>query len=482
MEIGIGRSPPRQTLIVGLKMAPENTGFGPSRLPLLGLLATAFFVRLVLAYIIFPDSGEIKDIHWYAQWALALASGGPGHFYAMTDANYPPAYMYVLWLLGMVSKLLASGTNADAVHVAMSLVKIPPMLLDIATGALLYLVAKRWPPNKQTSSRAALSMTAFYVLNPVVLYDSTIWGQTDAAGAFIILVGILALLSWPPEATAAIATVALLIKPQYGVILIPIVSVILFRRHVLSSGVTQAIRNISYWTRPQGPLRVLTACMLSSGIFYILVTPFNLGLRSYIALMASTAREYNLLSVNAFNPWALVGAGGQPPLIAAGIGHCAPDDVPLVGSLTGVEIGSTLLGIAFLVAAIRLLRRSDLQSIVLVSAYLSLCFFIVPTRVHERYVFPAVALTGLLIVEDRRWIWPAVALTIGALINLHAVLSLIGSGNIAALPFGPLFRSPAMIVASITLQTAVLVFSARQLWHTESSAHIANPDAEVSRG
>ena len=439
--------------------------------PLPTLLAVGLLLRLLLAYMILPGSGELGDIRWYSQWALAIASDGPGSLYTATDANYPPGYMYILWAVGAASKAMASAAKMNAVEISFSLVKIPPILLDVATALLLHRIARQWSMQDSSRERLALVAAAIYLFNPVVIYDSTIWGQTDAAGTFIILLGVLALCKGPSELAASIAVVSFLIKPQYGVILIPIVTVILLRRHVAPVGWVNALRSRSHWLSRTGPLRIATSATTVLVVFYALILPFNLTARSFLERMVKTAQEYNLLSVNAFNPWAFVGAGGHPPLLLAGIGHCAPDDVPLVGPLTGVNIGAILLACGFLLGVIRLLSRSDLKSIFLVGAYLSVCFFILPTRVHERYVFPAFAFVSVLAAMDRKWLGATIALSSGSFINLHAVLSYIGSDNLVMLPFGQDFRLPITEGLSVVLQTAVLLFSAWTLREGSQRLH-----------
>jgi hypothetical protein len=182
--------------------------------------------------------------------------------------------------------------------------------------------------------------------------------------------------------------------------------------------------------------------------------------------------------VNAFNLWALLGSGDTPPLAFTGVGTWARDSVPLVGPLRGVTIGSTLLALGFLLGVARLLWRTDLWSIVLVGAYLSMCFFMLPTRVHERYLVTAFAFLPLLAAFDRKWLWATVALTIGLFMNLHGVLTThdYGTANVRSLPLGEFSGSTPGILISISLHTAVFLFAAWSLrpgakrFHTLSHA------------
>ena len=81
-----------------------------------------------------------------------------------------------------------------------------------------------------------MAAAALYLLNPVSIYDSALWGQSDAAGALVLLVGLAALIRGNSEGAAAMAVLAALVKPQFGVVLAPLVAFVLLKRHLLRAG------------------------------------------------------------------------------------------------------------------------------------------------------------------------------------------------------------------------------------------------------
>ena len=444
--------------------------------PLIILLCIGLSVRLLFAYVIFPNAGHLLDIEWYWQWASSLAQAGLGNFYATRlDANYPPAYMYVLWLIGTITQALAAAFDTDVHRLAVWTLKLPPMLLDLGASFLLYCIAQHCCGERAKAERVALTAAALYLFNPVTLDDSAIWGQTDAAGAFVVLLGVFAVLKWPPEISASAAVLAALVKPQFGVIMIPLIGVVLLRRHFVPENNARGFLAKSHWTSGNGPLRILTSIVAAVAVFYVIVVPFNLGFRALLERMGETAGYYKFLSVNAFNPWALVGTQNEPSLIIAGLDNWVPDDVPLVGSITGVAIGTALLIGGFAVGIARLAWRSDWRSIVLVGAYLSLCFFILPTRVHERYVFQTFAFVSILAAFDWRWLWVTVLLAIGSLMNFQAALGVDGSEELVRLPFNGILRSAEGIFISVVLQTAAFLFA---LWSLRPGA-IGSTDSNL---
>ena len=195
----------------------------------------------------------------------------------------------------------------------------------------------------------------------------------------------------------------------------------------------------------------------------MLALPFGMGPLEYLERMFGTAGGYGYLSVNAFNAWALVGSGGTPPL--AGSLAWSDDTVPLLGPLPGVAIGAALLVAGFLWGTVRGAVRDDRWTLLVALTFLAVAFFILPTRVHERYIFPAVALLPLLAVVSGRWAVALLLLSVGAFINLHAILTLplYGTDNVTGLPLGEWFRSGPLVATSALLQTGVGLWAAWQL-------------------
>jgi hypothetical protein len=86
-----------------------------------------------------------------------------------------------------------------------------------------------------------------------------------------------------------------------------------------------------------------------------------------------------------------------------------------------------LLGTALAVVGIGaslwlLRRRRDLVGLLAVSVLVGLAIYYLPTRVHERYLFGAVAFLAPLAVLERRLRWPFVALSLAFFGSLVYVL------------------------------------------------------------
>ena len=405
--------------------------------------------------------------------------GGPGTFYGTAGfADYPPGYLYVLWLIGGLGNVLAPLGNADPTAVTSALIKLPAIFADIAVGLVLFILVRGWRAPRRDADRVALFAAGFYLFNPVTWYDSAIWGQTDAFGALIGLLTVAALIRGNSEGASALAVIAALIKPQFGIVLLPLVGIVLLRRHLFRPGsnprhaVLAPKRLRAWFESEQGLWRLVSSAAVSLLVLIIGIAPFSLDIISFLGQMQQTAGGYPYLTVNAYNPWALIGSGGQAPLAFGG--GWSSDTIPLLGPLPGVIIGGALLALGFAIGVGRAGWRDDHRSILVVAVFLALGFFMLPTRVHERYMFPIFGLLPLLAAVDRRWLLASIVLSVAAFINFHGVLTteLYATPNLENLPLGEFFRQPIGIVTSIGLHVIGFAFV---IWKMRPSA-VSEPD------
>ena len=410
-----------------------DPGFVLTTILVLGLLLRAFIAG---AYL--PLSGFAVDIGDFAGWGQRMADVGPGGFYAEGYfSDYPPGYLYVLWVLGIVGGALAPIVGQDATA---GLVKIPGILADVGVAWLLFatcrrwggeLISGRWP--RITPERLGLAAATVYLFNPGTIFNSAVWGQVDSVGALVLLATIYALARGRTELAALGAVVALLVKFQYA-FLIPVVAIVGIKRHLLG-------RSTDEERAERDPLRVLTSLAVGVVSLTALMLPFGmliylpleggdprglLGIlpeadpnRSLIGKFVEAAGTYTGLTVNAFNPWRNPWSGigdslhwGDDTAIGLTIGGLA---------LTWQQVGTLLFAAVAAVALWAVARRDDLRGVLLASLVLAIAFFVVPTRVHERYLFPALALAAPLLLSGRAWPWLYGALSLSFFANVYWV-------------------------------------------------------------
>src|SRR5258706_3054733 len=302
----------------------------------LGILFV-FVVRLLFSFL--PSFGF--DMGSWLGWANRLSSLGFGKFY--TDESwtqYTPGFMYYLWAigkLGWVSELA---------------IKIPTMIADIGVGDLI------WSLVKKVNSKLAILCFFLYTLNPVVIFDGSIWGQIDGILTLMLLLSAFVLIERKSLFLSTVFwSVAFLIKPQ-SIAVLPAILMITF------------VKKTRFKELVLSGLGGLSLLFLLSWPFFI-KNPI-LGLPQQILKMGN---YYSYTSVFAFNIWSWVG-------------FWKPD--------TSLFLGISLAkwGVILLVAAISTalyifrnkLDKKNNQYFLL--AILSLCFFVFPTKVHERYLFP----------------------------------------------------------------------------------------------
>jgi dolichyl-phosphate-mannose-protein mannosyltransferase len=285
--------------------APPGTGSRDGAVGVLGLLVAGLAFRLIIAYVLVPNSGFGVDIQSFQYWADNLARQGLGGFYDRDFFHdYTPGYLYVLWLVGKIAQVTGQPGVGD-------LIKLPPILADAALGWVVWSMARELGASKRSAWIGAFIV----MVNPVSWFDSALWGQVDSVGTVVMLLALRELWRDRPERSAVLAVLAALIKPQLG-ILIPIVAVVVIRRAFWPRGAygeePPPTTGATAWERRvRGPIRVLTTGVVGFATAILLSIPFGLSLPGLVQQVFSTAGGYPYLTVNAYNPWALVTQAGN---------------------------------------------------------------------------------------------------------------------------------------------------------------------------
>lgn len=463
----------------GTSGAERTTGTRQAASTLAILLASGFALRLIIAYLL-PGSGFRIDLDAFRFWASNLAQQGPWGFYERPFFHdYTPGYLYVLWALGYAGQLL--GGLGD-------LIKLSAILGDLAAAWLVHGMVMDLTGNR----RRALLGAAIVLVNPITWFDSTIWGQVDSVGVPFLLLGLRELWRDRPERAAVFATIAAVVKPQLG-ILVPIVAAVVIGRalagrtpdeaglepEVEEAGADEPARTgpldrlRAFERRGPGPLRVVTTAVTGLLTGIVLAAPFKLSALDLLRQVAETAGGYPYLTVNAYNPWALVMQGatslattGQWLCDSIAGSACPPGRETLVGPFWAVAVGTALLLLAILATCVVVARRPDRRTILVGLAVLAIAFFVVPTRVHERYLYPCFALGAILAAISPRWRATYLVLTIANFANLYVVLTTLYPGNPSIsdwLGIGPAIRSTTGVAIVVFAHLFGFLWAAAQL-------------------
>ncbi|MGH2475158.1 MAG: phospholipid carrier-dependent glycosyltransferase, partial [Candidatus Limnocylindrales bacterium] len=392
------------------------------------VLALGLALRLILAYLL-PGSGFEGDLASFRFWAFWLGQHGPADFYAQDFFHdYTPGYLYVLWLVGAVGNAL--GGIGD-------LVKVPPILADLAVGYLVWSMVRELGGR----DRLALVGAAVVMVNPVFWFDNVVWGQVDSVGVVFLLLGLRSLWRDQPERAAIFTVIAAIVKPQLG-ILVPLVAVVTIRRALWPVDRGDAPAAAGREARTGHPLRIVTTGVAGFLTAVVLCVPFGLSVldlattppfftSGLIDQIVIAGGGYPYLTVNAYNVWALVpsdlgislAGSGQWVCDAAVTAARCGAGIAVFGVVPAVAVGAGLLLVAIGAVLWVAARRPDRLTLLVALAVIALAFFALPTRVHERYGFPFFSIGAILFAFSARWRVAYVVLSIATLANMYVVLT-----------------------------------------------------------
>ncbi|MEK1832188.1 glycosyltransferase family 39 protein [Priestia megaterium] len=157
-----------------VKKKKWHHSIGHSRVILWSLLGTGLFIRIALI----PWVGSHMDASLFKNWA-SVAANHFSNFYAKSGSDYPPFYIYILFIVGKV------GSLPDFQQYFSLLIKIPPILADVVTSYLLYRLARKY-----LAPSFAYLLAIGYLFNPAILVNSTFWGQVDSFFTLLIVLAV----------------------------------------------------------------------------------------------------------------------------------------------------------------------------------------------------------------------------------------------------------------------------------------------------
>ncbi|MGN8231380.1 glycosyltransferase 87 family protein, partial [Paenibacillus polymyxa] len=348
------------------KLGERNRG-----LMLWTVLGVGFFLRMAIA----PWISGHMDLMLFRNWATTAADSLSG-FYTNGSSDYPPFYIYILYVIGQIG-----STDAFIPYMSV-LLRLPNILADIVTAYMLYRLA-----SKRVGYGISLGLAIFYVFNPAVFINSTFWGQVDSFFTMLIVGMIVLLVENRVGWSAVLFTVAVLMKPQ-GIIYGPVLFFELLRQ-----------RKIQPWLLSIGGAVVTTI---------LVILPFSWGQEPLwlLDLYKGTVGEYPYASVNAYNFFALIG------------GNYTQDTTTLF-LFSYHTWGMICIVLVTLFTWWMYIRSRKPQFAAAAALVLIAGVFTFASSMHERYLFPAAALAVLayLYLRDHRFLWLAGGFSLTIFLN-----------------------------------------------------------------
>lgn len=330
------------------------------------MILTAFAIRLGAAAL---SKGFGSDMACFAAWSDRIWQVRPGGFYSpeiFTD--YPPGYMYVLWLLGWFRQLFQIEYYSTA-HLI--LLKLPAIFCDIACGVLLYREASR-----RLSQTQATFVSLAYLLNPAVILNSSVWGQVDSILALLVALMCLYLIHGRMYAAYIVFGIGVLVKPHM-LIFGPVI-LAGFLDHVILNGfpAKPGSRNAALLAN-----RVLHSCIrILTVIIGMIILCLPFGLENVWKQYFSTVTSYPYAAVNACNFWGLFGL------------NWVSQDNTFLGIPYRVFGWSAIALSVAAVLYVSLRNRKRQEKYPFLGALIIVSVFLYSVRMHERYLFPGLLL------------------------------------------------------------------------------------------
>lgn len=394
------------------------------------LLILAFGLRLFLSFGPYhPDLGNHLD------WGIKFWQVGPKNFYENTFwqvswANQPPGTIYlfalmrkiyevifaVFWWLNLKIPVFPSNIIPFLENkLYISLVKLPSILADLGISCLIYRFILKLK-NQKTANLAAL----IFLFNPVVWYNSAVWGQTDSIISFFGLWAVYLFWRQKPFQASFVYFLSLYFKGSL-LIFFPIVFILLFKSRIS-------------WRKK------IIALLVPILILAYLSFPFVKWMEPlpwlyHLYRDRIFSHQGNMLTANAFNFWALL----------FGIDFTRND----LGLFLGLSLktwGQILFGLTLLpVLAGLFFKKVEIKLALWSLAVVSLTSFIFLTNMHERYLFPAFPYLTIMI-----FLFPNLK-------SFYLILSLIFWLNLYHLWYIPDFFGLRLIYSLSVIRTFSLI-------------------------
>lgn len=260
------------------------------------VLVLAFVVRLIIVNYVF---GHNADIARFDNWAFKLADNQPWNFYSAVETTYPPGYLYILWALGSMAKVLGISTGTLGMAIFL---KIPAIVADILIVYLLFYLC-----SKHFNLYISTIIAGLYAILPVVFTNSASWGQMDSVYGLFVLLAFIAMLDKKYISVIVYYTIAVFVRAEM-LMLLPIVASFLVYSFVVNPLIRQ---------------KLLIATGVAIVSIIVLSLPFTVKLGGADIIFytfgrfVATALSNPVFSNNAFNFYGIFGLNQESVTVFA---------------------------------------------------------------------------------------------------------------------------------------------------------------------
>ena len=313
---------------------------------LFAAVAVAAGVRIFLAL---QDYYFTYDMNCFVAWGgyahdLGFKNLYSGDFFL----DYPPGYMYVLYLMDCLCNLFGADYGES---LCWFIYKLPAMIADFGCGWLVYRCAK-----EKLDEKLSAFLGIAYLFVPSVVFNSSVWGQIESWYLFFLGLSLYSAYKNRTVFAAVSYAAALITKPQ----------ALLFGPVLL------------FWMIKRKSLKELFKAV-GTGLAscYVMALPFcktPFDIKWLVDLYKGTFQGYEHFTINGFNLYYLLGLNWQDLAAVKGSGQ-----INLY----------VICGVIALCAFIVLLAKAGSGIFPAAAVSISVMFAFC-TMMHERYIYPAV--------------------------------------------------------------------------------------------
>ena len=407
------------------------------------LLGIGLLVRLWIYHSV--DFAFDSDVHIFQFWATVLHRDGLSQFYSSPYfTDYPPMYMYVLYIVGFLRSIFDWNTILHSYPSPLFrfMIFLPAIIADLLIGLVLYFMVDksyqkiRIEQSKRTKTvlndNFALFIVALWLFNPAIILISSVWGQVESVFVLILLLSLMLVRRKKLLLGYILFGIAILTKPQ-SLFIAPVYlysaisyffdkEVVKVKQNTTADNKKNNKKNKRNKAVPLNPNRFsyLPLSIVGAALVMVLVSiPF--GLQDTIYQITRGIDSYNYATVNAYNLWAIFG------------GNWVSLDTTFLG------ISYTVWGVGIIVVIILMSlwvlhidhTKFDGKHWYLVVAGLFVLIFVFSVKMHERYLFPALVFLLIHYCQNRdyRVLGLYFAFTVTYFFNCFDVLSRLRNAN-----------------------------------------------------
>ena len=394
------------------------------------ILLSSFFLHLAFTW----HTGYGYDVTLHKKWSRSAVMLGVNESYVSQVGtvmlpNYPPLTLMIFTGVGHAYKYFISPAfdiSTFALHV---LIKMPAIFADILIAFILYLLCKHI-----FSPRAGLIAAAAFAFHPAAIYDSAVWGQTDAIATLMVCAVLYAIHRKWWFWTGLLAICALMVKLQ-ALIALPVIAAMMLI------------------IKQRASLHIVLGSALGTVLIFLPFLPHERYL-DIIRVIRNSMGYYPSVTMGAYNLWFLLFG---PKVNMSDRVRIFGIQYRTIGLLLFLFVVMYILKILWQPLVRSVKTKQYAFAPFFATALISCAFFLLNTEMHERYLFPFIALGVPLLFLNLTTAILYCCISLLFLANLMGVLSFhdIDKNIFASLPILRTLIAYANIYAFILLLLAL---------------------------